>query len=224
MGGRGCLLYSRLRSGDTIGSRMRRVNSSKQQMYLVGMAFAVMAMGPACGASQVSPGSGDGASGAAQRSAAGGSEVEIVWLRDRPTSPAPTIAAQAPAVRPSKPGWVNARKRPWLGDGSAGSEVLAAAQRLLGLQLGPEQSFMEMVLSMAAVERSSSTHQPMRLGVRVRPMWLISYAPESGPETFAVVEGVDARGQIHAIGVRQGADTAERFVVARESISGFTHW
>jgi len=128
-----------------------------------------------------------GACTSAPRSTGAGSRIEVEWL-EPPSEPDP--AAPARPTRPILPG-------PELGDGSAPSEMLAGARRLLGLEIARD-AFVRHVLAGALIDEAAlapASHPAV--GDLAR-----------GADVLAVVERLDTVGpgvSVVLVGLRDAA-------------------
>ncbi|MCC6619820.1 MAG: hypothetical protein IT385_01115 [Deltaproteobacteria bacterium] len=130
------------------------------------------------------------------RGAGGGSRVEIEWL-EPPASESAPDAPRQPMVAPG----------PELGDGTAASEIVAGARRLLGLEVTPDV-FVRHVLAGSLVEPAAFARAPLpAVGDLAR-----------GGDVVAVVERVDASGpgaRLVLVGLQGGGRVARWTTPAR---------
>ncbi|PKN54180.1 MAG: hypothetical protein CVU56_27920 [Deltaproteobacteria bacterium HGW-Deltaproteobacteria-14] len=192
-----------------------------------------------------------------------GSKVEIIFLDDhgRPlgSEPAPSVAPQAPEPRPeptpppttpiatppraaaprppvhatTDAAWGTGRRRPILGDGSNAAELVAAAQRVVGLRGRADRSLVAHVLASAGVPLTlvapapdanlealgalfAAGRQVGGAGPRDLAFGDVLFFSRAGDGTvrFGVVEAVDPTGAVHVIG--ENGDVVSRFVLTAE--------
>ena len=158
--------------------------------------------------------------------------------RPAPPIAAPPRAAAAASARPpvhatTDASWGPGRRRPVLGDGSNASELVAAAQRVVGLHGRDDRSLVAHVLASAGVPLPLVAAAPdanmealgalFAAGRQVggaRPRDLafgdVVFFSRSGDGTvrFGVVEAVDPTGAVHVIG--ESGDVVSRFVLTAE--------
>jgi|GEM_PF-2682352 len=158
----------------------------------------------------------------------------------RPTPATPSTAAPRPAAsRPAPPlrattagAWGASRRRPILGDGSNAAELVAAAQRVVGLRGRADRPIVAHVLTSAGVPLPlpevgvtndvalvalvTAGRKVVGAGLRDLAFGDVVFFSGPGDATvrFGVVEGVDPEGRVHLIG--ESADVVSRFVLTGE--------
>lgn len=149
----------------------------------------------------------------------------------RAAAPEPPVRALAAA--PATANWGAGRRRPILGDGSSASELVAAAQRVVGLRGRDDRSLIAHVLasagvpvSLVAARTEANTEAIGALAGAGRQVGgagpgdlgfgdvVFFSRPGDGTVRFAVVEGVDPAGAVHVIG--ENGDVVSRFVLTAE--------